>query len=247
MLRGYESGEETGTRKNAEAMLNLLVGDLSGDYKDWNGDEQITDPGDGYGLLLNGDHLGYIQAVYSHADYAVNASGASRNMIVNGETTKICTQNLARRAPELRDQLMTILNAATLSEMDSAVHRSVALADQMLNGIDLNENGTVDSIAQECGVMAAYEATYRMADMPLLPVNPLDTPTAMTGLATPSQTATPARPITASPTSREDVSSTDVPTIIATDEPPVAPTNPPPPQPTKKPKPTAKPKPTKKP
>lgn len=246
MLNNHESGNEAETRRNAEAMLNLLVGDQSQDYKDWDGDEQINDPGDGYGFLLNGDHLGYIQAVYSHADYAVNAAGTSRNIIIHGENAKLCTQNLARWAPELRDQLLTILNAASLSEMEAAIQRSALLADQVLNGIDQNENGIVEPTAGECGVLAAYEATYRMADMHLLPVNPLDTPTANPGLATPSPTVTPTLFVAPSPTSRQDDSPTNPPPVVATNPPPDPPTDEPPPRPTKEPKPTQKPKPTKK-
>lgn len=253
MLSNYESGNEADTRENAEAMLNLLVGDQSPDHKDWNGDEQIDDPGDGYGFLLNGDHLGYIQAVYSHADYAVNSSGASRNMIVNGDNAKLCTQNLARWAPELRDQLLTILNAESLSGVGAAIQRSASLADQMLNGIDLDENGTVESAAAECGVVTAYEATYRMADMPLLPVNPLDTPTANPGLATPSPTSTSSLSVFASPTTGQedelftDEPSTDVPPVVSTNPPPNPPTHGPPPHPTREPRPTKEPRPTQRP
>jgi hypothetical protein len=220
-------------------MLNLLAGG----HKDWDGDGEIAALGDGYGLL-NGDQLGYIQAVYSHADYAVNSFGASRNMIVNGEFVKICTQNLARWAPELRDQLLTILNAASISEMDSAVQRSAALADQMLNGIDVSENGTVEPASGECGVLLAAEDTYRMADMPLLPVNPVDTPIAVSGTVTTTPTPTLTFGRTASSTPRQ-VLSTNTPAGIATNPPP--PTDPPPPPPTRRPHPTRKPKPTKRP
>ena len=243
MLSNHESGNEAEARRHVEALLNLMVGHQSQDYKDWDGDDQINDPGDGYGLLLNGDHLGYIQAVYSHADYAVNASGASRNIIVNGENAKLCTQNLARWAPELRDQLLTILNAETLSEADAAIQRSALLADQMLNGVDLNENGTIEPAAGECGVLAAYESTYRMADMPLLPVNPIDTPTAVNGLATPSQTATPTLFVAASPTRDKD-EPTNPPPAVATNPPPNPPTHGPPPHPTREPRPTRVPRPT---
>jgi serine/threonine protein kinase len=244
MLNSYETGDEAATLRNAEAMINLLAGEQNPDsHKDWNDDKQTTDPGDGYGFLLNGDQLGYIRAVYSHADYAVNASGASRNIIVNGENAKICTQNLASWAPELRDQLLAILEASSLADMDAVVRRSAELADQILNGIDLNENGSVEALAGECGVLAAYEAVYRMADMPLLPVNPLDTPTPAAGLGTPSTTPSPTRSIGASPTPGGGSS----PTNVSTNAPPNQPTSQPPGQPTREPKPTKEPKPTREP
>jgi hypothetical protein len=234
-------------------MLNLLVGDQSQEYKDWNGDEHLDDPGDGYGLLLNGNHLGYIQAVYSQADYAVNASGASRNMIVNGESAKLCTQNLARWAPELRDHLLTLLDAESLSDMRTTIQRSAALAEQLLNGIDLNENGMIEQATGECGVLAVYEATYRMADMPLLPVNPLDTPTISPGLLTPSPTATYSSSVFASPTKEQEDEpstyqpSTDEPPVVSTNPPPNPPTHGPPPRPTREPRPTKEPRPTQRP
>ena len=239
MRSEFANNNEAGVRQNAESMLNILVGDQNPDlHKDWNGDGQITNPGDGYGFLLNGDHLGYIQAVYSHADYAVNASGASRNIIVHGERVKTCTQNLARWAPELRDQLLAILDAPTLAEMDAEIQRSAELADQILNGIDLNENSMIEPIAGECGVFVAYEFTYQMADMPLLPVSPLDTPTAISETVLPSTTGTSASPVFMTPTRRPGDS-------IST-APPVQPTNAKPPgQATKEVRPTKEPKPTK--
>jgi hypothetical protein len=239
MLSAHESGNEAGVKENAESMLNLLVGDQNRDYhKDWNGDGQVTDPGDGYGLLLNGDQLGYIQAVYSHSDYAVNSAGASRNMIVNGEDVKTCTQNLARWSPELRDQLLAIFNAPTLSEMDTEIQRSAGLAEQILNGIDLNENTRVEPIADECGVLVTYESTYHMADMPLLPVNPFDTSTVTGGTALPSTTVTFASPITLTPTKRPSEADVTAQPVQPTD-PPARPTNAP--RPTKEPKPTKEP------
>jgi serine/threonine protein kinase len=204
MLDHYENNDEAGTREKAESLFNLLVGAQNSEYKDWNGDGQITDPGDGYGLLLNGDNLGYIQAVYSHADYAVNSAGASRNMIVNGENVKVCIQHLARWTPELRDRILTILNAPSLSDMDAGVRDSVTLADQMLNGIDVDGNEEIEPLSGGCGVLTAYEFAYHMADMPLLPVNLLDTPTALPETVTPSQTARPT--IIISPTRISDQS-----------------------------------------
>src|SRR5687768_1003037 len=173
MLSAYENEDESGTRESAEGIINLLAGSRSQEYKDWDGDGEITDPGDGYGLF-NENNLGYIQAVYSHADYAANSAGASQNMIVNGERVKVCAQNLAHWVPQLRERVLTILNSTSLSDMDIPVRDSVALADQLLNGLDQGDNGTIEPASGQCGVRTTYEYAYYMADMPLLPVNPVD-------------------------------------------------------------------------
>jgi hypothetical protein len=166
-------------------------------------------------------------------------------MIVNGENVKVCMQNLARWVPELRDHMSTILGAASLTEMDSVVQRSADLADQMLNGIDLDENGEIDPVADECGALVAYDYAYHMADMPLLPVtvNSLATTVALSETVTPTQTATPSSLIFPSPTRRpnEDQSpDTQAPATVApaNDPPPEEPPGPGnnPPKPTKKPK-----------
>lgn len=241
MLRDYENGNEAGARENAESIMNLLVGDQSPDHKDWNGDGQATDPGDGYGFFLNGNNLGYIQAVYSYADYAVNSPGASRNMVLNGENVKVCSENFARWAPELRQHISTILNTAALSEMDQGFQRSAELANQMLNGVDKRENGEIEPTFDDCGVLVAYESTYHMADMPLLPVTgiPLQISSAISETAT-SQTATPSSPFIVTPT--KQLNPNPVPATVAPTNQPPAPTNNEP-RPTKKPKPTEKPNP----
>jgi hypothetical protein len=159
-------------------------------------------------------------------------------MIVNGESVKTCTQNLAQWVPELRDHLLAILNAPALSEMEPEIRRSVELAEQILNGIDVNENAEVEAIAGECAALAAYQSTYQMADMPLLPVNPLETPTATSEVVTPFQTVTSAAPNMITPTKRPGES-------VST-QPASQPTSPPQ-QPTREPRPTKEEKPTKEP
>ncbi len=176
MLDAYENRDEAGIRENAEAIMNLLVGGQSQHHKDWDDNGQITDPGDGYGFLINADNLGYVQAIYAHADYVSNSPGASQNMITNGETIKNCAQNLAQWASQLRDHTLAILTSDS-SDLGLPVRTSAALADQILNGVDADNDGNIESVSNECGVLAAYEHAYRMVDMPLLPVNSIDTPT----------------------------------------------------------------------
>jgi hypothetical protein len=140
----------------------------------------------------------------------------------------------------LRDHLVTILNASTLTGMDSEVQRSVELAEQILNGMDLNENTEVEPIVDECGALVTYEYTYHMADMSLLPVNPLDTPTPLGGTAV-TPIATLATPITRTPTARPGDTVATVPAA----QPTIQPTDRiPPGQATNQARPTREPKPT---
>ena len=237
MLKAFENGSEAGTQKNAEAIMNILVGSQSQEHKDWNGDGQITDAGSGYGFMLNVDNLGYIQAVYSHADYAANSPGVSQNMIANGDAVKTCAQNFAQWVPELRERILVILKANSLSEMDGPVRESVALADKMLNGLDADHNGKIEAVAGECGALTTYESAYHMADMPLLPVNLFETPTAT---KTPSTFVQPTNTRVRQPGTSQN---TAVPTTVV-NPPNNPPSNPPGnPQPTKRPpKPTKTPK-----
>ena len=192
MLASFESGDDASVRKNAESIMNLLAGSQSQDHKDWNKDGELTDASDGYGLLLNGDNLGYIQAVYAEADYAANTPGATQKMIVHGGDVKVCVQNLAQWIPQLQAQVLTILTFR--SRHQSRTNRSAmqpTLAEQIINGIDLDGNGKVDPLAGECGIQTAYEYVYYMADMPILPVGVI-TPTANASgiMTTPTSTST---------------------------------------------------------
>ena len=245
MVSDYEVGNESGIRETAESIMNLLVGDQSPDHKDWNGDGQETDLGDGYGIFLNSNNLGYIQAVYSYADYAVNSPGASQNMIVNGNTVKTCSENFAQWAPELRDHVSTILKAEGIAQMEQRVRRSAELTEQILNGVDKDEDGEIQPVAGECGVLAAYGSVYQMAELTLLPVtaNALDTPIAISETFSPTQTATPSSIFAVTATKRQGENPSQ-PTVVATNVPA---TNEPPPPVDNNPKPTKQPKPTDKP
>ena len=63
MQKASTNGNTDRVLLNAEAILNLVVGSQSPDRKDWNADGQVDDPSDGFGLMLNGQNLGYLQAV----------------------------------------------------------------------------------------------------------------------------------------------------------------------------------------
>ncbi len=166
----FESGDQKAVQQKAEIALNLLVGAQSADYKDWNGDGKVESRGS-YGLLLNGNNFGYIQAVFVEAEYTVNTAGATEYMIDNGKVVKTCSQNITQWAPDLRKLLLAILDPTADANRSESIHDLVTLTDQMLNGIDLDKNGKVDAVSGECGAETAYEYAYHMADMPIQPAS----------------------------------------------------------------------------
>jgi hypothetical protein len=164
-------GDEEDVSLQAENMLNLIVGKQSGDHKDWNGDGEIDDPGDGYGLLLNGSNLGYIQGSFTHADLAITSADATKNMLTHGEHVKICANNVSDWTAELRAQLINILQNPTDADKEALIRQAVATANQIRVGVDLNGNESIEPIPGEGGALTAYEHAYYMADMLILPVS----------------------------------------------------------------------------
>jgi tRNA A-37 threonylcarbamoyl transferase component Bud32 len=170
MLASFAARDEAGLDLHAERMLNLILGSQSEEYKDWNEDGAVDDPGDGYGLLLNGENLGYIQGTSTHANLSLTSPDATQNMLTHGKHVKDCAANLDLWTAQLRDQLRAILNAPFDSpELEGMVREAVALADKIRNGIDVNGDENIEPVPGEGGALTAYEHAYYMADMDIVP------------------------------------------------------------------------------
>ena len=54
-------------------------------------------------------------------------------------------------------------------QMQADIRSANALANQLLEGVDINGNESIDPITGEGGAITAYEHAEYMADMPILP------------------------------------------------------------------------------
>jgi serine/threonine-protein kinase len=169
MLASFDTGDDENVRLQAEQMLNLILGTQSPDHKDWNGNGSIDDISDGFGLLLNGSNSGYIQGAFSHANLSIQSPDATGNMLIHGEHVKIAATNVSEWTPLLRDQLIAVIEAPSLSEAEGAIRQAVVLANQIRNGVDVNGNEDIEPIPGEGGALTAYEHAYYMADILLFP------------------------------------------------------------------------------
>ncbi len=169
MLAAYESGNQIDVRSNAEALVNLIVGNQDSAYVDWDSNGTVNNPGDGYGMLLNGEQAGYIEGVHHHSSYSADTEDATPNIRLHDAHVEVSIQNIEKWAIELRDTAKRILQAPEGANIEADVRTAVTLADQILNGLDIDGNESIDPIPGEGGANTAYQHAYYMADMPILP------------------------------------------------------------------------------
>jgi serine/threonine protein kinase len=147
LLVAYETGKPKDVRSNAESLIN---------------------PGDGYGILLNGDQTGYVGGVHHHSSYSADADDSTPDIRMHNGHVEISIHNIEEWAIELRDITERIVQAPDGANIEADVRKAVALANQILNGLDVNGNELIEPIAGEGGALTAYQHAYYMADMPIL-------------------------------------------------------------------------------
>lgn len=166
----FDAGDEATVRLNAEAIVNLIVGKQdTAVYGDLDQDGNVTDAGDGYGLLLNGDQAGYIHGTISHAEYSANTSDATPNIRLHTGHVIVSMQNIEPWAVNLRDAALRIVQAPFDDSMRADISAVVALANQIYYGLDIDGNEAIDPIPGEGGMLTADQHAYYLADMPILP------------------------------------------------------------------------------
>ncbi|MFN8381176.1 MAG: protein kinase [Anaerolineales bacterium] len=168
MLAAYEAGNQKDVRSNAEAIINLIVGNQDSSYVDWDSNGEINDPGDGYGLLVNGEQTGYIGGVHHHSSYSAEAEDSTPNIRMHDGHVEISIHNIEEWAIELRDTTKRILQAPDGANIEADVRTAVTLANQIQNGLDIDGNESIDPIPGEGGANTAYQHVYYMADMLIL-------------------------------------------------------------------------------
>jgi len=168
IVQAFEAGDETVLRKRTEEVLNQIVGNVSNQYLDHDGDGNVDDPGDGYGSLSNGeDHLGYLQETALYAKSAADAADSTPNIRMYSENVQVCLQNMDGWTNEILRLALQLNETPMGSDMEPIIAQLSVLGNDLVHGIDTNANGLVNPIAGECGADTAYEHAYFMADMPL--------------------------------------------------------------------------------
>jgi serine/threonine protein kinase len=169
MLKAYEAGDLKEMHSHAEALVNLIVGSQDSAHIDWDGDGTINDPGDGFGILVNGEQTGYIEGTHHHSSYSSDADDSTPEIRSHDSHVEISIHNIEEWSIELRDIAERIAQAPQGVDIEADVRTAAALANQILNGVDTNGNELIEPIEGEGGALTAYQHAYYMSDMPILP------------------------------------------------------------------------------
>ncbi|NWG06308.1 MAG: protein kinase [Chloroflexi bacterium] len=169
MVKAYENGDEATVRKRTEEVINLIVGDQSGLYRDYDGDGILDNAdGDGFGSLQNGDRLGYIQETALHAKYSAEAEDSTPNIRNFSANMQICIQNMDGWTKEVLPLAQELNDTPFGPEMKPIIERLSVITNNLEYGVDADKDGIIEPIAGECGASQAYEYGWYFADFPIL-------------------------------------------------------------------------------
>jgi serine/threonine protein kinase len=168
LVEAYQNDDEGTFRKRTEEIINLIVGELSEQYQDYDGDGNFdNNDGDGYGSLPNGNRDGYLQLTALTTKNAADSEDSTPNIRQYSDNIQVCVQNMDGWVNQLLPLVLQLNEMPFSPEMEPVITEISVLGDKLLKGVDLNENGLVEPITGECGASKAYEYGWYMADMPL--------------------------------------------------------------------------------
>lgn len=168
LVEAYQNGDEKTVRKRTEEIINLIVGDLSEQYRDYDGDGNFdNNDGDGYGSLPNGQRPGYLQFTALKTKNVADTDDSTPNMRLYSENIQACLQNMEMWTIQLLPLALQLNEMPFGSDMEPIISEMSTLGDYLLAGLDANQNGLVEPIPGECGASKAYEYGWYMVDMPI--------------------------------------------------------------------------------
>ncbi len=161
-----DAGDFPLVKVHAEHIANIIEGSEAHDV---NGDGKIQNPGDGFGLLPNGEQDGYIKGMIDHAKLAAEAPDATEAIKLHAGHVQIAGENTRLRIQDIHDRADKIAAAGGIAETQQDVLTILALAQQTIQGADTNLDEQVGPIPGEGGVLTAYQHAQLMAGIPLAP------------------------------------------------------------------------------
>ena len=169
----FDAGNFALVKVHAEHIANIIEGS---EAHDLNGDGKIQNPGDGFGLLQNGQQDGYIKGMIDHAKLAADAPDATDAIKLHASHVQIAGENTRIRVQDIHDRADKIAEASGLADVQQDVLAILALASQTIQGVDANQDEQITPTPGEGGVLTAYQHAQLMAAISLAPAAAAEAP-----------------------------------------------------------------------
>ncbi|HEU5016154.1 MAG TPA: protein kinase [Roseiflexaceae bacterium] len=153
-----DAGKLNDAKTHAEHVVNIIEGQFGPDFGDLNHDGKTQNPGDGFGILQNGQQEGYMQGALHHVLLAASAPGAPASMQRLADNVKVFSESVNQRVGEIRDHALKVNAAKSADAARSDADAVLALSQQLLQG--------------EGSILTIYQQIQQMASVPLAPVDP---------------------------------------------------------------------------
>jgi tRNA A-37 threonylcarbamoyl transferase component Bud32 len=167
MTEAYENNDEAMFRKRNEELINMIVGEQSDQYKDYDGDGTEDTQATGYGSLPNGDQAGYLQQTVLEAQAAAEAPDTTSSIIQQNRGLQICIQNMKEWTDEILPMALQLQEMEFGPEMKPVIDDLSRLGLALSEGVDANGNTRIEPVLGECGAYDAYYFGVHMADFPI--------------------------------------------------------------------------------
>lgn len=199
MHNAAQTGDVASLNRHIEHAIAIIVGKGNPDRIDFNGDGFVTDPGDGFGVI------NYTKAIDIQASVAANAPSAELNINTQAANVTIASNAVRELASQIAGLAFDAHNANNDADRKAITENALKASQQLLSGLDVNGNGTLEPTAAESGAFTVYFHSQFMAaigalnpqdfaNLPIIvPPTPVIEVTAPPG-ATPTDTSEPPTP-----------------------------------------------------
>lgn len=146
-----------GLRSHAEHTINII----QGTEDDFNGDGRGSNPGRKIGIYF------FLDQIEEHLLVIANAPDSTIELQTNVELIRVCWQNVRDWSDQVIELEQELLAAEDVESVEQQAAESTELTNAMINGIDANENGSVEPFEGECGLQQMMDFGIEMAALTL--------------------------------------------------------------------------------
>jgi serine/threonine protein kinase len=149
-----EATTTSGQRQHAEHTINIL----SGTQEDLDGNGRGQNPGRGSGVYI------FLNDIDARLDQLTEGA-VLPELAFSVENVRICTQNVRRWSDQMIVLEREILNGQTVESVQRQATESSEIANQMINGVDANQNGIIEPFEGECGIAQIPEYAVQLVNI----------------------------------------------------------------------------------